>query len=568
MWISSKDASSTAKPVLGSEDDEDEGDTSGVTIGSEDSADEDEDEDEDDDENLQTPLAAARAAFEADARQTSLGGHFQWMRDEIKRLRKERDDRRTLKVKKADFKEARRQGLQPRNLQAEFEEEEAEQRAAERMGFQAVAANAYHAAADNGEAEQAEAQERPGQERVKVWSFTFKITDPYNIPEPKLGPGVKYLRWQTERGTQGSLHLQGVAVFNTEVRFGSARTSVFGHSSKAYFKAVHLRQQSLQAIIDYVWKDETAVEGTRRELGTNPVFERVNGRGSMSGASSNASAARKISPAYEEVIRMATDVNVPLTAIQEQYPNYWISKVTQIEKVRKHAMMAQPGGRFEDLKVYALWGDYGAGKTRNVKYMCDTMYPNDQVCYIRPTKDGKLWFDNWDGHAIVVVEDIKKGIARNDLLMLTDEYVRNQVWEVKGGKTKLFNLKAVFFTSNYSPDTWIDDDAQSKGALLRRITSTAHFQIPAGQAEDNAARKHEEMVIYPGFEGTVRHNGGLKRRYNGDGTTEAVGRKLPNIIQGRDESWSTLQPPTLARSNAKHYPSPGPTRKTTDFGMY
>lgn len=90
------------------------------------------------------------------------------------------------------------------------------------------------------------------------------LTVPHHHFAPWLPPRVTYLRGQLERGADtGYLHWQLLAVFERQVRLAAVK-SVFGD-------AVHAEASRSSAADEYVWKDDTAVAGTRFELGAKPV---------------------------------------------------------------------------------------------------------------------------------------------------------------------------------------------------------------------------------------------------------------------------------------------------------
>ena len=65
---------------------------------------------------------------------------------------------------------------------------------------------------------------------------------------------VQYIRGQVERGQQSDyLHWQLFVVFTKQVRLGTVKR-LFG-------KSVHAETARSEAAFDYVWKDDTAVEG-------------------------------------------------------------------------------------------------------------------------------------------------------------------------------------------------------------------------------------------------------------------------------------------------------------------
>jgi len=73
-----------------------------------------------------------------------------------------------------------------------------------------------------------------------------------------LPPGVQYIRGQLECGAGGYLHWQCLVSFPKKIRLGGV-TRVFG--------PVHAEPTRSEKADDYVWKEDTRVEGTQFELG-------------------------------------------------------------------------------------------------------------------------------------------------------------------------------------------------------------------------------------------------------------------------------------------------------------
>lgn len=94
--------------------------------------------------------------------------------------------------------------------------------------------------------------------QVRWWILTV----PFYAYTPYLPSQLSYVRGQLELGQNGLLHWQIVAVFKHSVRLSSLR-QLFGNY---HAEVIISRDDS----IAYVHKDETAVVGTRFELGSRP----------------------------------------------------------------------------------------------------------------------------------------------------------------------------------------------------------------------------------------------------------------------------------------------------------
>lgn len=95
-------------------------------------------------------------------------------------------------------------------------------------------------------------------ERASWWSIT--INNPTDDDRKALENPPSFVRkvkYQDEEGSEGTLHIQG-AVNTTQVRFNQV---------KNWLKRAHIEvARDKSALLKYVEKDETAVQGTRKEF--------------------------------------------------------------------------------------------------------------------------------------------------------------------------------------------------------------------------------------------------------------------------------------------------------------
>jgi len=79
------------------------------------------------------------------------------------------------------------------------------------------------------------------------------LTIPQRCFTPFLPNGVKYLKGQLELGESGYLHWQVLAAFPKNSRLRAVR-EVFGQET-------HAELSRSEAANDYVWKEETRIDG-------------------------------------------------------------------------------------------------------------------------------------------------------------------------------------------------------------------------------------------------------------------------------------------------------------------
>lgn len=90
------------------------------------------------------------------------------------------------------------------------------------------------------------------------------LTIPHNEFTPFLPPTISYIRGQLERGADtGYLHWQLLIISTKKCRLAAIK--------KLLGPRVHAELSKSSAANDYVWKEETRVEGTQFELGSIPL---------------------------------------------------------------------------------------------------------------------------------------------------------------------------------------------------------------------------------------------------------------------------------------------------------
>lgn len=106
-------------------------------------------------------------------------------------------------------------------------------------------------------------------------------------------------------------------------------------------------------------------------------------------------------------------------------------------------------------EVIWLYGQSGSGKTR-------TAYEMMPDCY-RKTNSSGQWWDGYDAHPDVLIDDFKDGtLTYSSLLELLDRYECRV--QYKGG-SRQFLARRIVITSIHPPDHWFPDHVE----LYRRI---------------------------------------------------------------------------------------------------
>jgi len=255
------------------------------------------------------------------------------------------------------------------------------------------------------------------------------LTIPAHEFVPYLPEGLEYVKGQLEEGAGGFIHWQVYIVFSRNARLTRVR-SVFG--------PVHAELTRSEAAREYVWKEDTRVDGTQFELGRLPVRRSV--ATDWDSVFSNARAGR-----LEDV---PSDIRVRC--------------YNQLRRIAGDYLEPAPMER----EVFVYWGDSGAGKSRRAWQEAGfTAYPKDPR--------SKFW-DGYRGHPNVVIDEFRGGIDISHILRWLDRYP--VLVEVKGSSSVL-SAQKIWITSNLHPRDWYPDlDAATVNALIRRLT-IVHFTL-------------------------------------------------------------------------------------------
>ncbi len=264
------------------------------------------------------------------------------------------------------------------------------------------------------------------QAQARFWILTIPHADFL----PYLPPNVDYIRGQLERGDGGFLHWQIVVHFPRKLRLRGVK-SIFGDTS-------HAEPTRSDAAREYVWKDDTAINNTRFELGSPPIRRGVGN--DWEAVRNNAKRGRLD--------------DIPGDIYCRLYGNLKRIAVDHLE----------PIGVERTIHVY--WGRTGTGKSRRAWTEAGLgAFPKDPRT--------KFW-DGYRGHEHVVIDEFRGGIDIAHILRWLDRYP--VIIEVKGSSTILV-AKQIWITSNLDPREWYPDlDDETKQALLRRMTIT-HFTV-------------------------------------------------------------------------------------------
>lgn len=272
---------------------------------------------------------------------------------------------------------------------------------------------------------------------VRRWCFTINNPLPPEEEAVKLlAPDARYLICGREVGENGTPHLQGYVNLKKTIRMGAlkARLGGRGHFEPARGDDCQNR--------DYCSK------------GGDILIE----HGSPQGRGKR----NDLHDAIDVLQRTRS-----LAAVAQATPEVFVKYHRGLAALMVlHPQMATPRNFKTEVTIFI--GDPGCGKSRR----CLELAPD---AYWKPR--GK-WWDGYDGHEIVILDDFYGWLPFDELLRLCDRYPLRV--ETKGG-TVNFVAKIIYITSNRWPHEWYSEDIPNKDALYRRITNLHFFQdgVPA-----------------------------------------------------------------------------------------
>ncbi len=281
---------------------------------------------------------------------------------------------------------------------------------------------------------------------AQYWNVCFT----FNNPDGHLQfdeESMSYLVYQEEQGESGTHHFQGYCEFKAKLSLGSAKELLGGdtvHIERrrgTQSEAINYCKKRDDSYIDGPWEfGECKAQGKRVDL---EAFKDA----VMSGK-------RK---------RDLVDEHLNILA---RYPKFYTT-LTEMHRPR----------RSEELVVTLNFGPTGTGKTRTVF----DKYEDDPEFYITPLSNGTPWYDGYDGHTIVLLDDFSGSashISLCNLLRLLDRY---PLYVPTKGSHTWWLPTEVFITSNIHPAYWYKDwtnRVEQYDALARRIHKVCVYSLP------------------------------------------------------------------------------------------
>ena len=263
---------------------------------------------------------------------------------------------------------------------------------------------------------------------------------------------MEYLVYQEEIGATGTYHYQGYCEFKRALTISVAKALLGGAS-------VHIeRRRGTQAeAIAYCKKDDTRVahtepyeEGEPRSQGKRIDLEGFK----------------------DEVMRgkRKRDLLDDHVGIIARYPKFYETLT----------MMNRPE-RSTELVVTLLIGETGLGKTRSIM----EKYGKDEDFYVAPLNNGTMWYDTFDGHTKVLLDDFSGAASHISLCSLLRLLDRYPVLVPTKGSHTWWLPNEVFVTTNIMPKDWYkwENRGEQYKALARRFHKVLLYYVPLSGAD-------------------------------------------------------------------------------------
>lgn len=249
---------------------------------------------------------------------------------------------------------------------------------------------------------------------------------PRNIDEPQgTQPGNNDGELVEDQvGRPRYLHWQVLVIFKRKLRLGGVK-SIFGRTT-------HAEPSRSEAADEYVWKEETRVDGTQFELGARPLNR----------------AKSADWEAIKDAAKRGRMDDIPGDIFVRNYGNLKRIAVDYCEPVAL------------ERQVTVYWGPTGVGKSHRAWAEAGIdAYPKDPR--------SKFW-DGYRDQKHVVIDEFRGDIDVAHVLRWFDKYP--VIIEVKGSSV-VFKAERIWITSNLDPQLWYPNlDQLTRDALFRRLT--------------------------------------------------------------------------------------------------
>ncbi len=280
----------------------------------------------------------------------------------------------------------------------------------------------------------------------------------WNNPEGMLffdEEEMNYLVYQEEVGESGTYHFQGYCEFKKKVRRNRAKTLLGG-------PRVHIEKRlGTQAQAIEYCKRKFNRDGTAKRIpDTEPIEEgtpRVDQQGK-----------RNDLEAFKDAVRSgarARDLIDEYYGVFARFQRFYATLTSMSRPVRT-----------SELAVTLLYGPTGLGKTRYVT----SKWAGDDEFWQSPLSNGTAWFDAFDRHKHVLLDDFSGAASHFPLCSLLQLLDRYPIAVPTKGSHTWWLPDELYVTTNILPRYWYkwENRGEHYKALARRFHSVHVYHVP------------------------------------------------------------------------------------------
>lgn len=290
--------------------------------------------------------------------------------------------------------------------------------------------------------------------QYRAWLFTWN--NPPADARPQDWEAV-YGIYQKEKGAEGTEHLQGYIILPVKKTLAYVRSHMCNVAHWEPRRGTHEQAR------EYCSKSETRI-GDTVEWGVPP---RQGKRNDLA------------------MVQAALDEGATEVEISETFFSSWCR---YHKAFREYRMLKSKGRNSEEgVTTIVLHGPPGTGKTR----MASLIAPDAYWLTAPNSSTSPLWWDGYQGHEAVIIDEFYGWIQHPFMLRLCDRYPLNV--QVKGG-TVPFMAKTIIITSNKHPYEWWP--RTTLGAMTRRI-SAPNGTVHELKEEPNNYELTKELIMDP-----------------------------------------------------------------------
>ena len=242
---------------------------------------------------------------------------------------------------------------------------------------------------------------------------------------------VRYLVYQVEQGESGTPHIQGYIELTKQVRWKRIKTLL---GDRCHLEAARGDFESNEK---YCTKDEGRVDGPWH-FGT-PARHKQGQRNDLLAVKAMIDEGKSMKDIWDASFEICVKFHRGFDAYR----------------------LVRSVPRSVKTTVIVCYGPSGTGKS----HFAHEAYPGAYW------KQRGSWFDNYNDHEVVIIDEFYGWLPFDTLLRMCDKYP--MMVEIKGGQVN-FCPKTVVITSNCRPDEWYKN-VPNMAALIRRIDKLMFF---------------------------------------------------------------------------------------------